>query len=48
MKIEEKNKKMNLELPQPSKPVGSYVPVMISGNTVYTSGIIPVENGGDK
>jgi enamine deaminase RidA (YjgF/YER057c/UK114 family) len=36
--IEEKLKQLGLELPTPSKPVGSYVPVQIVGNLAFTSG----------
>ena len=45
MKIEGKIKELGLILPLPPKPVGSYTPVSISNNIIYTSGIIPVENG---
>ena len=45
MKAEERLKELGLTLPPPPKPVGSYIPVSISGNMLYTSGIIPLENG---
>ncbi|MFC1559928.1 RidA family protein [Candidatus Margulisiibacteriota bacterium] len=45
MKIEQKIKEMGLTLPPPPKPAGSYIPISISNNTVYTSGMLPFEEG---
>lgn len=45
MKIEEKIVELGLSLPEPLKPVGSYIPVSISGNMLYTSGVLPFESG---
>jgi len=46
MGIEENLKSLGLELPKPSKTLGSYVPyVVTSTNLLFFSGIIPVENG---
>ena len=45
MKIEKKINELGLTLPSPPEPVGSYLPVLISGNTLYTSGIIPIKDG---
>ncbi|HKU35602.1 MAG TPA: RidA family protein [Paenarthrobacter sp.] len=36
---------LGLELPVPAAPVASYVPASRVGNTVYTSGQLPHENG---
>ena len=43
--IEEKLKSLNITLPTPPKPAGAYIPVVKSGNTVYVSGQIPIEDG---
>lgn len=43
--IEERLKALNIVLPTPPKPVGSYVPVTISGKIAYVSGQIPIEDG---
>ena len=43
--IEEKLKSLNIELPNPPKPAGAYIPVVKSENTVYVSGQIPIEEG---
>jgi enamine deaminase RidA (YjgF/YER057c/UK114 family) len=44
--IEEKIKSLNIVLPNPPKPAGAYIPVVKSGNTVYVSGQIPIEDDG--
>lgn len=43
--IEEKMSSMNLSLPVPPKPAGSYVPVVRTGNLLFVSGQIPVRDG---
>ena len=43
--IEEKLKSLNIVLPTPPKPAGAYIPVVISDQTVYVSGQIPIEDG---
>lgn len=43
--IEDKLAKMGLELPEAPKPVGSYVPIQISGNLAFTSGQTARING---
>ncbi len=43
--IEDKLKSLNIALPNPPKPAGAYIPVVKSGNTVYVSGQIPIEDG---
>lgn len=36
---------LGIELPQPPKPVASYVPLQQVGELIYTSGVIPTWNG---
>jgi len=43
--IDEKLKSLNITLPTPPKPVGAYIPVVISDQTAYVSGQIPIEDG---
>ncbi len=43
--IDEKLKSLNIELPTPPKPAGAYIPVVISDQTAYVSGQIPIEDG---
>jgi enamine deaminase RidA (YjgF/YER057c/UK114 family) len=43
--IEEKLKELNITLPNPPKPAGSYIPVVASGNSVFVSGQIPMQDG---
>jgi enamine deaminase RidA (YjgF/YER057c/UK114 family) len=43
--IEEKLKQLNITLPTPPKPAGSYIPVVISGNLAFVSGQIPMQDG---
>jgi enamine deaminase RidA (YjgF/YER057c/UK114 family) len=43
--IDEKLKSLNIVLPTPPKPAGAYIPIVISDQTVYVSGQIPIENG---
>lgn len=43
--IEERLKSLNIVLPIPPKPAGSYVPVTISGKIAYVSGQIPIQDG---
>lgn len=38
MKIEEKMKKMGIEIPEVPKPIASYVPFRRAGNLIYLSG----------
>eukprot|EP01138_Halocafeteria_seosinensis_P015767 gb/GECG01016091.1/.p1 GENE.gb/GECG01016091.1/~~gb/GECG01016091.1/.p1 ORF type:complete len:146 (+),score=13.20 gb/GECG01016091.1/:1-438(+) len=44
--IENKIKELGLEIPQPSTPKGNYLPVMRSGNMLYTAGHLPIETDG--
>lgn len=43
--IEERLKALNIILPSPPKPVGSYIPVVITGNLAFVSGQIPIKDG---
>ena len=43
--IDEKLNFLNIVLPQPPKPAGAYIPVVIADQTVYVSGQIPIEDG---
>ena len=43
--IDEKIETLGISLPTPPAPAGSYVPVIISGNTVFVSGQIPLVDG---
>jgi enamine deaminase RidA (YjgF/YER057c/UK114 family) len=43
--IEEKLEELGIRLPNPPTPAGSYVPVIRSGNLLFISGQIPMENG---
>lgn len=43
--IEGKLKNLGLELPEPVKPLGSYIPCLRIGNLIFLSGILPVRNG---
>jgi enamine deaminase RidA (YjgF/YER057c/UK114 family) len=43
--IEEKLNSLGIILPNPPTPAGSYIPIIKSGNLLYISGQIPMENG---
>jgi enamine deaminase RidA (YjgF/YER057c/UK114 family) len=46
--IAERLAELNIVLPTPSVPVAAYVPYTISGNLVFISGQLPMENGAVK
>ena len=46
MSIEEKIKELNIKLPDPKEPVGSYVASKIVGNLLYISGQLPISEKG--
>lgn len=46
MSIEDNLKKLNLELPEPKDPVGSYVATKILGNLLFVSGQISIDHNG--
>jgi enamine deaminase RidA (YjgF/YER057c/UK114 family) len=43
--IEEKIKSLEITLPNPPTPAGSYIPAIKTGNLLFISGQIPMENG---
>jgi len=43
--IEEKLNSLGVKLPNPPTPAGSYVPAVKTGNLLFISGQIPMENG---
>ena len=43
--IEEKLKTLGITLPNPPTPAGSYVPAIKTGNLLFISGQIPMEDG---
>lgn len=43
--FEAKLKELGIELPETAKPLASYIPVIIDGKTVITSGQVPVKGG---
>ena len=45
MTPEEKLKSLGIELPDPPKPLGAYVPFMKTGSLVYLSGMLPLKGG---
>ena len=45
MSIEEKLAELGLSLPEPAKPVASYVPTVRTGNLVFCSGQLPFLGG---
>ena len=45
MTPEEKLKELSIELPGVTKPLGSYVPFVKTGNLIYLSGMLPLKDG---
>lgn len=45
MKIEDRVKAISLEIPEPVKPLGAYLPALLSGNQIYVSGQLPFLKG---
>ncbi len=43
--IEEKLESLGIKIPNPPTPAGSYVPAVRTGNLLYISGQIPMEDG---
>lgn len=43
--IEDKLRQLNITLPTPPKPAGSYIPVVVTGNLAFVSGQIPMQDG---
>ena len=47
MSVEEKVKELNLKLPDPKDPVGSYLASKVAGKLLYISGQISINDGGE-
>lgn len=45
MNIDQKLKELGITLPSPIAPVANYVPFVKTGNQVFISGQLPIENG---
>jgi enamine deaminase RidA (YjgF/YER057c/UK114 family) len=45
MTIEEKIEQLGITLPPAPKPLGSYVPCILTGNLLFLSGILPLRDG---
>ena len=45
MNYEEKLSALGLQLPEPPKPVATYVPAVRTGNLLFLSGVLPMRNG---
>ena len=45
MTPEERLKQLGIELPDAPKPLGSYVPIVRTGNLVFLSGMLPLVEG---
>jgi enamine deaminase RidA (YjgF/YER057c/UK114 family) len=43
--IEERLRKLNIILPETPKPLGAYVPCVLTGNLLFLSGILPLREG---
>jgi enamine deaminase RidA (YjgF/YER057c/UK114 family) len=43
--IQERLDELDVTLPIPPKPAGSYIPVVVSGNLAFVSGQIPMQDG---
>ncbi|MBV6512725.1 MAG: RidA family protein [Ignavibacteriales bacterium] len=45
MIIEEKIKALGLAVPEPAKPLAAYIPAIQTGDLVFTSGQVPLQDG---
>lgn len=45
MSVEERIEELGLKLPNVTRPLASYVPAMVTGNLVFTSGQLPMVSG---
>lgn len=45
MSVKSRIEELGIVLPEPPKPVGLYVPVKVSGDFVFVSGMLPVKDG---
>lgn len=45
MSIDQRLAELGIELPPPTEPVASYVPVAVSGSLAFVSGQVPISDG---
>lgn len=45
MSYERRLKELDIELPQPPKPVATYIPAVRTGDLLFLSGVLPMQNG---
>ena len=45
MSPEDKLKNLGIELPEAPSPLGSYIPIVRTGNLLFLSGVLPLRNG---
>ena len=45
MTVDQRLAELGIELPEPARPVASYLPVVISGSFAYVSGQVPLDGG---
>jgi enamine deaminase RidA (YjgF/YER057c/UK114 family) len=45
MKIEDRLVDLSIELPAPTEPAGNYLPFVATGNLIFLSGQVPIEDG---
>jgi len=45
MSYEARLKELQIELPQPPKPVATYIPAVRAGDLLFLSGVLPMQNG---
>src|SRR5271169_5850558 len=45
MTPEEKLRALNITLPEAPKPLGSYIPCVLTGNLLFLSGVLPLRDG---
>ncbi len=43
--ISDRLAELNIQIPEPVVPLGSYTPALLSGNNIYVSGQLPLQNG---
>lgn len=48
LRAEERLEALKIDLPRPPSPLGAYVEAVQSGNMLFLSGILPIENGKPK
>ncbi len=44
-RVEDRLKKLGIELAEPPRPVGAYVPAVLTGRHIYVSGQLPLRGG---